>query len=107
LIIGENWRDEANCKKLGPSIFFSENEDGALSRKNDNHAKRICNSCLVINECLTYALNQQIPFGIWGGHTSRERTSIIKKLKLADYTTISSEIVKQSLHMIAYKNKKQ
>ncbi len=100
----EFWREEANCKKLGPSIFFSENEDGALSRKNDASAKRVCDDCLVKINCLAYALNEQIGFGIWGGFTARERSSIIRKFGLDDYTSISSELVNKSLHMIKYKN---
>jgi WhiB family redox-sensing transcriptional regulator len=101
---GEIWREQANCKKLGPSIFFSENEDGALSRKNDANAKRVCGDCAVKTNCLSYALNEQISFGIWGGFTARERSSIIRKFGLDDYTTISSELVNKSLHMIKYKN---
>lgn len=100
----EFWREKANCKKLGPSIFFSENEEGSLSRRNDIHAKKVCSSCAVKTNCLSYALNEQINFGIWGGFTARERSSIIRKFGLDDYTTISSELVNQSLHMIKYKN---
>jgi WhiB family redox-sensing transcriptional regulator len=100
----EFWRESANCRKLGPGIFFSENDEGSLSRKNDTHAKKVCSNCAVKTDCLSYALNEQIKFGIWGGFTARERSSIIRKLALDDYTTISSELVNKSLHMIKYKN---
>ena len=100
----EFWREEASCRKLGPSIFFSEDGDGGLSRKNDVSAKKICSACNVKTDCLSYALNEQIAFGIWGGFTARERSSIIRKLALDDYTAISSELVNKTLHMIKYKN---
>jgi WhiB family redox-sensing transcriptional regulator len=100
----EFWRENAKCRKIGPSLFFSEDEDGNLSRKNDLDAKKMCKDCPVKTECLAYALNQQIRFGIWGGFTSRERSSIAKKFGLDDYTAITSELVNKSLHMIKYKN---
>jgi WhiB family transcriptional regulator, redox-sensing transcriptional regulator len=36
-------------------------------------AKAVCGDCLVIDECLAYAIAQGAPFGVWGGMTAVER----------------------------------
>lgn len=36
-------------------------------------AKTVCFGCLVKSECLAFALEENISFGIWGGMTTRER----------------------------------
>jgi hypothetical protein len=41
-------------------------------------AKRLCASCDVREQCLDYALDNDERFGIWGGHSERERRKIKK-----------------------------
>jgi hypothetical protein len=36
-------------------------------------AKRLCHACPIINECLTFAIQNHIPHGIWGGLVPRDR----------------------------------
>lgn len=38
--------------------------------------KAICSSCIHIKECLAYALEKQIPYGIWGGSSPSERDAV-------------------------------
>jgi WhiB family redox-sensing transcriptional regulator len=38
-----------------------------------NRAKDICANCPVQEDCLDWAMEQQEPYGIWGGLTARER----------------------------------
>ena len=97
ILNNEDWREKANCKKIGPEIFFADNENSNESKKNVKAAKSICNKCNVRAECLNYALNNQIPFGIWGGLNSRERNSLIKKLKLNNYSAIVNNIINQPI----------
>ena len=44
-----------------------------------NHAKRICRNCPVRTECLAYALDYGMEYGVWGGMTERERRSLVKQ----------------------------
>ena len=63
----QNWRARALCAKTDPDLFFSP---GALEHK---AAKRICRECPVRRECLVYAMDTPMDFGVWGGLTERER----------------------------------
>ena len=65
-----NFNDIA-CKDVDTNLFFSE-----LKSKVEK-AKAICNSCLVKSECLEFALNDGIEFGIFGGVTADERKALV------------------------------
>jgi hypothetical protein len=66
------WMDRALCAQTDPQLFFPE------SSANPNEAKRICSSCPVQTECLTYAIEQNDPNGVWGGLGPRERKRLRK-----------------------------
>lgn len=101
----EMWRNEANCKGVDLSVFFVENEDGTISRKNINNAKKICEKCKVEKECLMYAISEDITFGIWGGLTPRDRKSMKKNLNIKDYSEMSSDEVNKIFYFIKNKDK--
>jgi WhiB family transcriptional regulator, redox-sensing transcriptional regulator len=103
----ELWRDKAACKGMPLQTFYyeSDNDNRNLTKQNEA-AKAICKGCPVSVECLSYSLNEEIRFGVWGGFTSRERGSIKNLLELDDYTSVASKIVNQTLHMVRYKHKK-
>ncbi len=63
------WRADAHCSTFDPDLWFAP---GALEHK---EAKRICRSCPVRRECLSYALETPVDHGVWGGMTERERRS--------------------------------
>lgn len=65
-----NFNDIA-CKDVDTNLFFSE-----LKSKIEK-AKTICNSCPVKSECLEFALNDSIEFGIFGGATPQERKQLV------------------------------
>lgn len=65
-----SWRDAALCAQVGGDVWFPEK--GASVRE----AKRICGGCLVRTECLEYALEHAIRYGIWGGTTERQRRAM-------------------------------
>jgi hypothetical protein len=65
-----NFNDIA-CKDVDTNLFFSE-----LKSKVEK-AKAICNSCVVKSECLEFALNDGIEFGIFGGVTADERKALV------------------------------
>lgn len=61
------WMLQARCLDADPEAFFPEK--GGSTRE----AKRICAVCPVQQECLSYALENEERFGIWGGMSERER----------------------------------
>ena len=71
-----NWQDQANCLGVDPDLFFPER--GASTKE----AKSVCQSCVVREDCLEYALAQGEKFGIWGGLSERERRRIRRQRAL-------------------------
>lgn len=69
----EPWMDEALCAQTDPEAFFPE-KGGSVSG-----AKRVCASCPVRDECLAYALRNNVRHGIWGGLTPRERHASMRE----------------------------
>jgi WhiB family redox-sensing transcriptional regulator len=63
---------EANCRDIdNPDIFFPvSKEDEANSLE---VTQIICGNCMNRKECLEFALNEQIPYGIWAGTSPAER----------------------------------
>ena len=67
------WQERALCAQTDPEAFFPEK--GGSTRE----AKRVCLSCDVRAECLSYALANDERFGIWGGLSERERRKLKKR----------------------------
>lgn len=59
-------------------FFVDEQKDG---RYETRLAIRYCKSCSHINECLGYALDQNIQYGVWGGMTSPERRQLLQRME--------------------------
>ena len=66
------WKSEAICRGLDPSLFYSEIED-KLSLSNNNSARIVCRQCPVRLKCLMTAHENKEEFGIWGGTSPKER----------------------------------
>jgi WhiB family redox-sensing transcriptional regulator len=66
------WVSKARCRSTDPDEFFVH---GAAQRK----AAVICQHCPVVAECLAYALDNQMEFGVWGGMTERQRRVVLKQ----------------------------
>ncbi|MET7743453.1 WhiB family transcriptional regulator [Streptomyces sp. NPDC005385] len=67
-----DWSDRGLCRKADPDELFVE---GAAQ----NRAKALCSGCPVLTECLSYALDQRIEHGVWGGMTERERRALLRR----------------------------
>lgn len=65
-------KGEPVCRQVDPDMFFPEPDD-----PNRNHiiklAKKACQSCPYVIECLAGALERDEKFGIWGGTTEQDR----------------------------------
>jgi WhiB family redox-sensing transcriptional regulator len=68
-------RDQAACASpdIDPDIFFPA-DDGLIS----NDAKRICNKCPVMAECLEFALSHNEKHGVWGGLSLVDRAKLMR-----------------------------
>jgi predicted RecB family nuclease len=55
------------CMEIDPELFFPETWAEARD------AKKICSTCPVQKDCLSYALETNQSDGIWGGLTLEER----------------------------------
>lgn len=67
----------APCQSTDSETFFpdpTEIEKIAL-------AKSFCATCLptVKNECLSFALDNRIRYGVWGGMTENERHNLLRQ----------------------------
>jgi WhiB family redox-sensing transcriptional regulator len=61
------WQERALCADTSFDLFFPERGESTWP------AKRVCVDCPVRNQCLDFALDHMEKFGIWGGHSERER----------------------------------
>lgn len=70
----EPWMDGAVCAQTDPESFYPEK--GGSTKE----AKRVCLFCDVRAECLQYALTHNERWGVWGGHSERERRKLAGKV---------------------------
>lgn len=69
------WTDDALCRQTGiDDVTWFPGKGGSVK-----DAKRICLSCPVRRDCLTYALEHFERYGVWGGLTERERRALLKR----------------------------
>lgn len=69
------WMAEGTCRNYAPNVFFPSDGVGV------DRARKICNGCPVLDQCLEYALTERIEHGVWGGCSERERRRILKRRK--------------------------
>ena len=67
------WADGAICGQTDPAVFFPAKGESVKA------AKRLCAGCDVRDECLEYAIRNEMVFGIWGGMSLLERRAEAKK----------------------------
>ena len=68
----EPWMEQGVCAQTDPDAFFPDK--GGATR----HAKAICRTCSVQDECLQYALDNGERYGVWGGYSERERRRVLR-----------------------------
>lgn len=63
-----------------PGICFTEDPElwHSNRRTDQDEAKRLCGQCPVRHECLTWALDNDEEWGIWGGLDPRERRTLTR-----------------------------
>lgn len=70
--MANQWFKQGNCYGKDTDIFFPETGNTQAARK----AVVVCKGCPVAAECLSYALNNNEKFGVWGGFTVRRRRKL-------------------------------
>ena len=85
---------EAKCADAeDKDLFFPNNRTQEAERL--HQLKAICASCIHEKECLEYALEKQIPYGVWGGSTPADRDTVaIVKGKSVAFKGIALTITK-------------
>ena len=68
------WAVFASCRDRDPDAFFPATPEG------ERAAIRICQGCAVRTECLEFALESGVRFGIWGGLTEKQRRSLRRQI---------------------------
>ena len=68
------WAAFSSCRDSDPDTFFPVTADG------ERAAIRICHGCPVRMDCLEFALEAKIRFGIWGGLTEKQRRSLQRQI---------------------------
>jgi WhiB family redox-sensing transcriptional regulator len=68
----QEWKLEAACTGMDYDTFFP----AVGYNQHDIHARTICETCPVKRECLMFAVNNRIQYGIWGGLTPIQRKRI-------------------------------
>jgi WhiB family redox-sensing transcriptional regulator len=71
------WRDHAACQGADDGLFFP----GTTGKANAAKALRICQTCVVANQCLQHALTAPEQYGVWGGKTEQELRNMRRKRK--------------------------
>lgn len=66
-----------------PDSWFPEN---GTTPAEAQLVKRICGSCEHQMDCLKYAIDNEIEYGIWGGLNATERVAIIRRGRKAKKT---------------------
>ena len=72
-----SWRNSAVCKGMDVNMFFPD-EDNPRDFRPIAKAKAICAECPVIQECLEYAINNDIRVGVYGGMSRKQRRIELK-----------------------------
>lgn len=64
------WQADGACRTHDTDLFFPERGQPL------DASRRICAGCPVREQCLDYAVEHNIGFGVWGGLSERERRRI-------------------------------
>ena len=72
-----NWTEQANCKDMDKSVFFPN------SSRELKQAKQVCSTCRVSVECLQYATDNALNFGVWGGLGETDRLRLARDSRRA------------------------
>ena len=71
----DDWRLEARCATEPPDDFFPIGE-GPAAQLQARRAKAICRECVVREQCLEWAVTNDVRHGVFGGLDEGERIAL-------------------------------
>ncbi|MDR2538820.1 MAG: WhiB family transcriptional regulator [Bifidobacteriaceae bacterium] len=74
-----SWQIDAKCSGMDPDVFFPVGTTLQAIEK-VAHAKNICSECMVVTDCLDWAISTNQDSGIWGGKSEEERRVLRRQL---------------------------
>lgn len=75
----EDWRKWAACPSEDPELFFPIGNTGPAMMQTEE-AKTVCRRCDVREQCLSWALENRVDHGVWGGLSEDERRALKRRL---------------------------
>jgi WhiB family redox-sensing transcriptional regulator len=76
------WRSLGACLTADPDLFFPISSIGP-GKAQTARAKVICRTCRVQQQCLSFALETDQAYGVWGGVDPQERRALRRGLRAA------------------------
>lgn len=67
------------CRNEPIETFISEGDDHEEPPYPSPRARELCSRCDVRVDCLQFALDQDITYGVWGGLSSYQRSQMNRK----------------------------
>jgi len=68
------WVVFSSCRDKDSDLFFPE------TKVQERSALAICAICPVQEECLEYALEADVRFGVWGGLSEKQRRRLARRI---------------------------
>jgi WhiB family transcriptional regulator, redox-sensing transcriptional regulator len=79
------WQRWARCRTEDPSTFFHpDGERGRKRKHRQQRAKAVCDLCPVSKDCREHSLRFPEPFGVWGGTSEDERSTLLGRPRRRD-----------------------
>ena len=75
-----SWKKQAKCRGVDTAIFMPD-DTNTLAGERKRLALTYCNACPVKQECLLYAIDNNITVGIYGGTTNLDRRRYKNRMK--------------------------
>lgn len=67
-MINEAWVESALCREVDPELFFPDGRGAQQTSIHFRQAVSVCQKCPVRSDCYSYAYENDIQYGVWGGH---------------------------------------
>ena len=76
-----DWMDTAPCRGM-TDLFFPDSVNGERPRTDVTACLAVCGACEHTGPCLTYALENRLTEGVYGGLSARSRRALARRLRL-------------------------